>query len=255
MDYKNMFSLEGRTALVTGASRGIGREIARVFAQYGANVVLAGRKLEGLQETADIIAKDGGKAEPIVTHMGKSEDIEKLIGTIEEKYNKLDVLVHNAATNPFFGPLVEADQSVWDKTFDVNLKGPFFLTQKAVPLLKKSKSGAVIAISSINGVSPPAFQGIYSMTKAAIIAMTKAYAKELAGINVRVNAILPGLTKTKFASALVDDDKQLAMILPQIPMGRVAIPEELAGCALYLATDASSYVTGSCFSVDGGFLS
>ena len=145
MDYKNMFSLEGRTALVTGASRGIGREIARVFAQYGATVYLAGRKIEGLKETADIIAKDGGQAEPIVTHMGKTEDIDELINTIETKSGKLDVLVHNAATNPFFGPMVEADETVWDKTFDVNLKGPFFLTQKAVPLLSNFSPGCILS--------------------------------------------------------------------------------------------------------------
>jgi NAD(P)-dependent dehydrogenase (short-subunit alcohol dehydrogenase family) len=248
------FSLKGRIALITGASRGIGEAIAQTLAANGAQCILVSRKLEGLQAVAEKIRQDGGKADPIACHMGDLGQIEKLFAEINEKYGKLDILVNNAATNPFFGEMVQVTEAAWDKTLDVNLKGPFFMIQHATALMEKSGRGAIVNVASVNGISPAPYQGVYSVTKAALISMTKAYAAELAGKNIRVNALLPGLTETKFAGALFDNKEIYDFALQRIPMGRHAVPEEMAGAVLYLVSDASSYTTGSMITCDGGGL-
>ena len=248
------FSLDGKVALVTGASRGIGEAIALTLAEYGAKIVLVSRKLDALSKVADEITAIGGEAVPIACNMGRHEQIGELFNDVEERVRRLDILVNNAATNPYFGDMMGADESVWDKTNDVNLKGPFFMIQHAAKIMTKSGGGAIVNISSVNGISPAPFQGIYSITKAALISMTKAYARELAGANIRVNAILPGLTETKFASALFTNDKIYKHILEKVPMNRHAVPMEMAGAVLYLVSDASSYTTGACIVCDGGAL-
>jgi NAD(P)-dependent dehydrogenase (short-subunit alcohol dehydrogenase family) len=248
------FSLEGKTALVTGASRGIGKAIAKLLAANSARVILTSRKIDSLRSVEDEIRKAGGQADSIACHVGEIEQIEGLFKAIEENYPKLDILINNAGTNPFFGDLLSVDEKAWDKTFAVNLKGSFFMSQRAAKLMQKSAGGCIVNVASVNGVKPALFQGIYSITKAGVISMTKACAKEFAPYNIRVNALLPGLTDTKFAAALTQNEEILKMVLPSIPMGRMAKPEEMAGAVLYLVSDAASYTTGICLTVDGGML-
>ncbi|MBU2514916.1 SDR family oxidoreductase [bacterium] len=248
------FSLKNKIALITGASRGIGEEIAKTLAEYGAHCILVSRKEEALLEVVAKIEKNGGSAEAIACHMGHLDQIANLFGRIEEKHGRLDILVNNAATNPFFGNITDVDEAIWDKTLGVNLKGPFFMTKHAAGLMMKSGGGSVVNVASINAISPAPFQGVYSITKAAMVSMTKAFAKELAGWKIRVNALLPGLTKTKFASALIENKEIYDIALEGIPMKRHAEPHEMAGAVLYLVSDASSFTTGSCLVCDGGNL-
>ena len=248
------FSLEGKVALITGASRGIGEAIAGTLARSGAHCILASRKIEALKIVEQKIVEAGGRADSIACHMGDIGQIEALIRDIGDHFGKLNILVNNAATNPHYGPLLSASASLWEKTHEVNLKGPFFLIQKAAPLLEASGGGSIINVASINGISPGADRGIYSITKAGVIMMTKAYARELAPKNIRVNALLPGLTETKFAGALFDDEAGYREAVKNIPLGRSARPEEMAGAVLYLASDASSFTTGACLICDGGRL-
>jgi NAD(P)-dependent dehydrogenase (short-subunit alcohol dehydrogenase family) len=248
------FSLEGKIALVTGASRGIGEAIATTLAEYGAHVILASRKLEALENVAEKIGEAGGKATPIACHMGKMEQIENLFKEIKEKFDGLDILVNNAATNPYFGDMLNADEGIWDKTNEVNMKGPFFMIQNAAKLMIAGGGGAIVNVASVNGISPAPFQGIYSITKAGLISMTKAFALELANSNIRVNALLPGLTETKFADALFSNKDIYDYAVSKIPMGRHAKPIEMAGAVLYLVSDASSFTTGTCTICDGGML-
>lgn len=248
------FDLKGRIAVVTGASRGIGRAIAETFAQYGAELVLVSRKIDALTEVAEAITSRGGKAHPIACNMGDTNAIKSLYEFIENTCGRLDILVNNAATNPYFGDMAGVDENAWNKTFDVNLKGPFFMIQKAIPLMQKAGGGAIVNVSSVNGIRPAPFQGIYSVTKGALITMTQAYAKELAPHKIRVNALLPGFTDTKFSAALMQQDEIYKHVIAQIPLGRHAEPEEMVGAVLYLVSEASSYTTGTCITCDGGLL-
>ena len=248
------FALDNKIALITGASRGIGEAIALTLAEYGAHCILSSRKIENLQAVADKITESGGKAEAIACHAGYVDQIEALHKQIDEKFGKLDILVNNAATNPYFGEMIGADERAWDKTIEVNLKGPFFMIQHAVKLMEKSGGGAIVNTASIAGIRPGPMQGIYSITKAGIISMTQAYAKELAGKNIRVNALLPGLTDTKFAEALLTTDWIYQGAIERIPLRRHAEPSEMAGAVLYLVSDASSYTTGTYIICDGGAL-
>jgi len=248
------YSLQDKIALITGASRGIGEAIAGALAAEGARCILVSRKVEGLDKVARKISEDGGKAETMACHAGYLDQIDALFQRLREKFGKLDILVNNAATNPHFGELITAEESHWDKIMDVNLKGPFFMIQKAVPLMEAAGGGAVLNVASINGVRPAFMQGIYSISKAAVISMTKAYAKELASRKIRVNALLPGFTETKFTEALLGNEELRNYIIDQIPMSRPAQPEEMVGAALYMVSGAASYTTGSCITCDGGIL-
>jgi NAD(P)-dependent dehydrogenase (short-subunit alcohol dehydrogenase family) len=248
------FNFEGKTALIIGASRGIGEAIARTLAANGAEVILASRKLENLKHIADDITKKGGKATALACHIGEIAQINRLFAEIKEKFDHLDILINTAGINPFFGDVLSADEKAWDKTFDVNLKGFFFVSQLAAKIMKEKGGGAIVNVASVNAVRPAPFQGIYSITKAGIVAMTKSFAKELAPFNIRVNALLPGLTDTKFAAFLIQSPEIMKTVLPTIPMGRIAKPEEMAGAILYLVSDAASYTTGACINVDGGML-
>jgi NAD(P)-dependent dehydrogenase (short-subunit alcohol dehydrogenase family) len=248
------FSLKGKIALVTGASRGIGEAIACTLADYGAHCILASRKADSLQSVADKIVARGGKADVLACHVGDLKQIEGLIQQIRERYGKLHILINNAATNPYFGEMLGADEGIWNKTFDVNLKGPFFLTQHAAKLMIESGGGAIVNTSSVNGITPAPLQGIYSITKAGLISMTKAFAKELAPKNIRVNAILPGLVDTHMSKALMDNERIYDSVVKMIPMRRHAQPHEMAGAVLYLVSDAAPYTTGAILVVDGGAL-
>ena len=248
------FSLKKKIALITGASRGIGESIALCLAEQGAHCILVSRRQESLQLVVDKITAAGGSAEAMACHMGDLEQIAALYQTIEKQHGKLDILINNAATNPFFGNMTDVDEGVWDKTMGINLKGPFFMVKHAAGLMGKSGGGSVVNVASITAISPGPFQGVYSISKAALVSMTKAYANELAGSNIRVNALLPGLTKTKFASALIDNKDIYDVAMQEIPMKRHAVPDEMAGAVLYLVSDASSYTTGTSIVCDGGYL-
>lgn len=248
------FKLDGKVALITGASRGIGEAIAETLAAYGAHCILVSRKIEGLRQVEDNITKNGGKAQSIACHMGQLDKIDQLFEAVKSQHGKLHILVNNAATNPYFGEMSSADEGAYDKTFDVNVKGPYFMIAKAAPLMAESGGGAIVNVASINGVRPAPMQGIYSMTKAAMISMTKAYAKELASRKVRVNALLPGLTETKFANALISNKEIYDFAIQGIPLQRHAAPNEMAGAVLYLVSDASSFTTGTTIVCDGGYL-
>ncbi|MGE4518836.1 MAG: SDR family oxidoreductase [Desulfobacteraceae bacterium] len=248
------FSLENKTALITGASRGIGEAIAHCLSENGAKVILVSRKIDALQKVENDIKQKGGHAESMACNMGEIDQIKALVASVKEKYGTLDILVNNAAANPFFGNMIDAEEWAWDKIFDVNLKGPFFTIVEFAKLMKENGGGSIVNVSSVNGIRPAPFQGIYSVSKSALIALTKAFAKELAPYKIRVNALLPGLTDTKFASALTQDENLKGMIVSQIPLGRVAEPEDMAGAVLYLVSDAASYTTGSLLVCDGGMI-
>lgn len=248
----DLFSLKDKIAVVTGASRGIGEAIAHLLAKNGAHVIVTSRKIDECKKVADAITKAGGKATPYACHIGKMDDIQNLFCFLKKEKLKLDILINNAATNPYFGDIVETDLESFNKTVDVNIRGYFFMSTNAAKLMKEQGNGVIINTASINGLSPGPLQGIYSITKAAVMSMTKAFAKECGPFGVRVNAILPGLTKTSFASALFDNDKIYKEWMDKTPLKRYAMPEDIAGTVLYLVSDAASFVTGECIVIDGG---
>jgi NAD(P)-dependent dehydrogenase (short-subunit alcohol dehydrogenase family) len=248
------FDLTGQVALVSGASRGIGESIAHALAANGAHVICASRKVEACEQVVQDIRKAGGSAEAMPCHIGDLTAIDSVFKQIEAKHGKLDILVNNAATNPYFGPIQDTDAGAFQKTVDVNIRGYFFMTSNAIKLMAKHKSGSIVNVASVNGFVPGTFQGIYSITKAAVLSMTEAFAKECAQLGVRVNAIAPGATDTKFAATLVNTPAISTRILERTPMGRFAQPDEMAGAVLYLASPAASYTTGTCIIVDGGAL-
>ncbi|WP_340680052.1 SDR family oxidoreductase [Paraglaciecola sp.] len=252
---KELFDLTGKVALVTGASRGIGEAIARLLATYGARVIVSSRKIDGCEAVAASIREQGGDATAMACHVGEMTQIDAIFKDINDKFGRLDILVNNAAANPYFGHILDTDLAAYDKTVDVNIRGYFFMSIAAGKMMKEQGGGVILNTASVNGISPGVMQGIYSITKAAVISMTKAFAKECGPLNIRVNALLPGLTETKFASALTSNEKILKTALMQIPLGRTAQPEEMAGTVLYLVSDASSYTTGTTITVDGGYLS
>ncbi len=252
--YQSLFSLEGKVALITGASRGIGEAVARLYAAYGAQVIISSRNQQALDELAADINQAGSSVTPMACHIGSSASRNQLVDAIGKRFEKIDILVNNAATNPFFGELLDTPDSMVDKTLDVNIKGYLGMCQSVGKLMRTNGGGCIINTASINAVIPGSMQGVYSMTKAAVVSMTAALAKETARYGIRVNSVLPGLTDTKFASALTKNEALLKTILPQIPLARVAEPEEIAPAFLFLASQAASYITGVNLPVDGGFL-
>ncbi|PKM05407.1 MAG: short-chain dehydrogenase [Gammaproteobacteria bacterium HGW-Gammaproteobacteria-6] len=254
MQKTQLFDLDGKVALVTGASRGIGESIAKLLAQQGAHVIISSRKQEDCQQVADAINAAGGKATAMACHIGEMQQISSTVQAIREQFGKLDILVNNAATNPYFGNVLDTDLGAFQKTVDVNIRGYFFMSVEAGKLMRENGGGAILNVASVNGMVPGDMQGIYSITKAAVINMTKVFAKECAQFGIRCNALLPGLTDTKFASALTSNDSILKHALQRIPLRRAADPSEMAGTVLYLVSDASSYTTGTAINVDGGML-
>ncbi|MBN1534872.1 MAG: SDR family oxidoreductase [Spirochaetes bacterium] len=246
------YDFNGKIALVTGASRGIGEAIARSLAAHGAEVILASRKIDALAGVEKAIKDAGGSAFSIACHTGEMKQIDALFEEIQKKYGRLDYLVNNAATNPYFGEVLNAEESAWEKTVSVNLKGYFFIAQKAARIMKDGGGGAIVNVASIRGVRPGPFEGIYSITKAGVISMTYSFARELAQYNIRTNCLLPGLTDTKFSSVLVNNEAMLNMAIQAIPLKRIAKPEDMVGAVLYLLSDYASYTTGTTVTVDGG---
>ena len=248
-----LFDLTGKIALVTGASRGIGESIAKLLAEQGAHVIVSSRKIDGCEVVSNAINESGGSAEAFACHVGNMDDISAIFAHIENKHGKLDILVNNAAANPYFGDILDTDLGAYTKTVDVNVRGYFFMSVEGGRLMRDSGGGTIVNTASVNALIPGALQGIYSITKAAVVSMTKAFAKECAPHGIRVNALLPGFTKTKFAGALFSNEEIYNTAIQSVPMGRHAEPEEMAGTVLYLVSDASSYTTGECIVVDGGF--
>jgi NAD(P)-dependent dehydrogenase (short-subunit alcohol dehydrogenase family) len=253
MDVQELFDLRGKTALVTGASRGIGLATAQLLARCGAQVIVSSRRQDACDAVAEQIRAAGGQALAIAAHIGAIEAIDALFAQIGEHGLALDILVNNAATNPYFGPMLDMDLAAFDKTVEVNIRGYFYATRKAAQTMR-GRGGAIVNVASVNGRRAAPGQGVYSMTKAAIISLTEGFAKELAEHQIRVNAVLPGLTDTKFASALTQNADILKTMLRLIPMHRVAEPQEIAPMIAFLCSPAASYITGASFAVDGGYL-
>ncbi len=252
MPATSRFDLSGKVALVTGASRGIGSAIAEALAEHGAEVVLSSRKQADLDVEAERInGLYPEKATAIAAHAGRPEDLERLVGQVIERFSRIDILVNNAGTNPYMGPVLGADLPVWDKTFEVNLRGMFWLTRLVYDASMEARGGSIINIASTGGIRPGIGLGVYNITKAAVIFMTRQLARELGG-KVRVNAVAPGLVKTRFAEALWGNQEILDRVLAQNPMGRIGLPEEVASGVLFLASDAASYVNGEVLVIDGG---
>jgi NAD(P)-dependent dehydrogenase (short-subunit alcohol dehydrogenase family) len=245
--------VQGKVALVTGGSRGIGESIAKALGQSGAEVAIAARKLDGVAAAAERLRATGVEVTAFACHTGKSEQIEALVRDVVARFGKIDVLVNNAATNPHFGPMMTADDAVFDKTFEVNAKG-YFNVAKAVAkhLIDRGAPGSIINVASIMALGAAPLQGVYGMTKAAVVSLTQTLAVELAPSGIRVNAIAPGLVDTRFAAAIVGNADMIEMEKQRTPQRRYAQPDEIAGAALYLASDAASFLTGQTLVIDGG---
>jgi NAD(P)-dependent dehydrogenase (short-subunit alcohol dehydrogenase family) len=248
------FDLSGKVAVVTGASRGIGEAIAKAYAEYGAQVIVSSRKQEGCDAVAAAINAAGGKATAVACHIGDMGALTNLFETVQKTHGRVDVLVNNAATNPYYGHVLDTDLGAFQKTVDVNIRGYFYSSVLAGRIMRTHGGGSIINVASVNAVRPGPLQGIYSITKTAVLGITRTFAKECGPDGIRCNALLPGLIRTKFAGALLADEEQLKHYLGTNPLRRVGEPMELAGAALFLASSASSYVNGAFLNVDGGFL-
>jgi len=246
------FSLDNRVALITGASRGIGKAIALCFAKAGARVVVSSRKLDSVQAVAAEIEAAGGQALAVQAHVGQPDDVAALVTRVLEVYGRIDITVNNAATNPHFGPLLTADEGQWDKIMDTNAKGVFRVCKAVVPHMEAQGGGKIVNLVSTAGLRPPPGMGLYGISKAAVIALTQQLAMELGQANIQVNAIAPGVIKTRFSQVLWQTPDIAGSILSRTPLGRFGEPDDVAGLALFLASPASDFITGAVFVVDGG---
>ncbi len=253
MEINEILNLQGKVAIVTGASKGIGESIAEAFGKAGAKVVVSSRKQDAIDEVAHRLTGQGTEALAIAANAGKAEELKSLAESTISHFGGIDILVNNAAANPTFGPVENTEDWAYDKIMDVNVKGPFLLSKLALPSMRQRQGGAIINISSIGGLSPEPQLGIYSVSKAAIISLTKVLAKEWGAYGIRANVICPGLIKTKFSQALWSNEQILKYMLAQLPIARVGTTDEIASLALFLASPASSYCTGAVFTADGGY--
>jgi NAD(P)-dependent dehydrogenase (short-subunit alcohol dehydrogenase family) len=244
-------SLKDKIALITGASRGIGEATALGLARAGADLAIVSRKLPDLEKVGEEVKKLGRKCLPVQAHLGKVEEINSLIKRVLEEFGKIDILVNNAATNPTMASAIDVDERAWDSIMNLNLKGLFFLSQAVARVMREKGGGKIINVSSVAGITPDLLP-LYSISKAGVNMVTKVMAQQWAQYNIRVNAVAPGLTKTRFSEALWKNPDILKIAMFKTPMGRPAEPEEMVGAILYLASDASSYVTGQIIAIDGG---
>lgn len=247
-----LFNLTGKVALITGASKGIGEQCARFFAQVGAKVVISSRRQADLDQLANDIRQEGGEVTAIEARMGDEIQTKHLFDKTIDIYGGIDILVNNAAANPYYGPTVDCPDSAYEKIMDINVKAPFQLCKMVHPIMKLRGGGSIVNISSIAALTPDPGLGIYSVSKAALNMLTKVFAKEWGQDDIRVNAVCPGLIKTKFSKALWEDPKTLAHFTKRLPISRMGTVDEVAALVLYLASEASAYTTGAVFTVDGG---
>ncbi|HQI24288.1 MAG TPA: glucose 1-dehydrogenase, partial [Smithella sp.] len=244
-------SLENKVALVTGGSRGIGRAIALGLAKSGADVVIASRKIGDLENVAGEIKSLGRKCLPVATHIGRLEEIKNLVDKAAAEFGRIDILVNNAATNPTMVPAMDIDDRAWDSIMNLNLKGLFFLSQAVARIMKEKGGGRIINVASVAGLSPDILP-VYSISKAGVIMATKVMAQQWAIYNIRANAIAPSLTKTKFSEPLWTNQDILNIAISRTPLGRPAEPDDMVGAVIFLASDASDYITGQVLAIDGG---
>ena len=248
-----LIHLQDKVSIVSGASRGIGEAIALAFADAGAKVMVSSRKQEGVDRVAAKIKGSGGEVLAVAAHIGHVDQCQMLLDRTISEWQRVDVVVNCAGTNPYFGPMLTIDEGAYQKTFDINLRGAFELSRRAAQtIIDRKATGSIINIASVAGMRASPLQGVYGMTKAAMIAMTRSMAMELGSSGVRVNSISPGLIDTRLAAAIVQSDTAREMVTSRAALGRIGVPEELAGAALFLASDAASYVTGHNLVVDGG---
>ena len=244
--------LEGKNAIVTGASRGLGEAIAKAYLEQGANVVIAGRKQPTLDEAAQKLDGLGGKVLPIAAHTGKVEQIDALVRRAVNELGSIDILVNNAATNPVFGPVMFCEEWAWDKIFEVNLKGYFFMAKACLPEMQKQGAGNIINISSVGGLTYPQGMGVYGISKAGVLMLTKTLAAEWGAFGIRCNAVAPGLFKTRFSQALWSTDDVLEKVLDMQVIKKLAEPEDIVGSVVFLASPMAEFITGQTLVVDGG---
>lgn len=244
--------LGSRVAIVTGASRGIGLAVATELASRGASVVLTARKEAELQEAVASIKSAGGTARAVLAHAGRAEDIDRLVAATLAEFGRIDILINNAATNPHFGPVLGADTAAWDKTFEVNVRGPFLLTKAVVNGWMYDHGGAIVNVASVGGLRAAPGLGVYNVTKAAMIHLTRQLAFELGERGIRVNAVAPGVIETRFSEVLWKDEERRAAVVATNPMRRTGMPDEVARVVVFLATDEASYINGQVVVIDGG---
>jgi len=256
----SQFSLEGKVAIVTGGGRGIGKAIAEGFARAGAKVAITSRKINDLEATATEIEAAGGVAFPVQSHLGKMEEIDKMVGAVMGKFGRIDILVNNAGASPSMGSVLESDERLWETIMNLNLKGLYFVSQAVARIMKEQGGGKIINISSIDGFKPEAGVSIYSISKAGVRMITRAFAMELAACNIQVNTIAPGAITSKMLDShwfhLPEEEakKQKAALASLTPMGRIGDADEIVGAAIFLASSASDYTTGAEIVIDGGAL-
>lgn len=254
MHINEQTNLEGKVAIVTGSSKGIGKAIAKGLAEKGAQVVVSSRSQEACNEVVSEFTKEGLKAVGIACHIGKEDQRQNLVAKTIEAFGRIDILVNNAAINPVFGPIEDVDPAIFDKIMDVNVKAPWALSNLVLPHMQANKNGSIINIASVEALTPGAGLGLYSTSKAALLMLTKNQAKEWGKYGVRANAICPGLIQTKFSAALWTNEKLLNKIEKTIPSGRMGQPEEMVGLSCLLASDAGAYMTGGVYTADGGYM-
>tara|TARA_B110000305_G_scaffold35114_1_gene34911 strand:+ start:822 stop:1592 length:771 start_codon:yes stop_codon:yes gene_type:complete len=254
MSVKKLFDLEGKVAVVTGSSKGIGKAIAEALAEYGAKVIVSSRSQEAVDAVAEEFKAKGYEATGIACHVGDEDQRQALIQKTVALYGGVDILVNNAATNPVFSPLEGIENNVFDKIMDVNVKACFSFAKHCFPFMKEKKNGSIINIASVEGMKPSLGLGLYGVSKSALIMLTQSQASEWGKYGIRSNAICPGLIKTKFSKALWSNEHIMKQVESHLPLQRAADPIEIAGLAVYLASQASSYTTGAVVNADGGHM-
>jgi len=256
----DQFSLKDKVAIVTGGGRGIGQAIAFGFAKAGAKVIVTSRKIQDLEATAAEIKALGGEAFPLQSHLGRFEEIQKMVNTVVAKYKRIDILVNNAGASPAMASVLDSDERLWETIMNLNLKGVYFVSQAVAKIMKKQGNGKIINIASVDGFIPEPAVSVYSISKAGVRMITRAFARELASFNIQVNTIAPGPISTKmmnshwFHLSPEEAKKAKGELEKRLPTGRMGLPDEIAGAAVYLASGASSYTTGTEIIIDGGIL-